>query len=553
MESTTMALFEVNDLTYYYPETRQPALKGLSLDVEEGQFIFVTGPSGSGKTTFARVLSGLVPNFFGGVTGGTVSYKERLMSDLDSRMLHREIGVVLDTPEKQLVMSTVERELAFGPENLGMSPDRIKRRIMETASALGISDHIASRTENLSGGMQQRVALGAVMAMEPRVLILDEPTLHLDPIAAKELVELLKRLRDDLGYTIVLIEQKVETCLPAAERVLFLLGGRLVFDGPPRSFCLWAKEKHANFLPPVTSLFADGGNDWLPLAVNEGRKMLDGKKLIVDDMPRQAVSNGETLAVLKNLSFTYDSGTRALRGIDLTVKRGELLAVLGPNGAGKSTLLKVMCGLLCPSSGASRVDGREIIRCANSEKASLCGYLSQNPDDYLFHESVLEEVGYTLHNLGRFDSARIREQLSMWGIHDLEWQNPRELSAGERQCVALAAATIAEPPLLLLDEPTRGLDPVQKSRLGSLIAEYVKKSNAAAVVVTQDIEFAAEWAARIALFFNGELVAAGTRTEIFNGEPFYSSQISRLFHNILTGVVTLEDARKVMGTWAIYS
>ncbi len=541
-----MAVFEIEDLTYYYPGTDRPAISGLNLNIEEGEFIVLTGPSGSGKTTLARAIGGLVPNFFGGKIGGKVSYKGQSISNLDRRKIHREIGVVTESPEKQLIMSTVERELAFGPENLGMEPERIKRRIMETASSLGISDCLDFQTEELSGGMKQRVVLGAVMAMEPRVLVLDEPTSQLDPVAAKELLELLKRLRDELGYTIFLVEQKIESCLPVADRVLFLDSGRLAFNGPPTGFCLWTKDRCPEFLPPVTRLFADSGHDHLPMAVSEGRRLLRVKSGPVFKQPRRDLPDGEELAELKSVSFNYDNGKRALRRLNLTVRRGEILAVLGPNGAGKTTLLKVITGLLRPSAGTSSVDKKDLFNRSNHEKAALCGYLSQNPDDFLFHESVSEEVGYKLSNLGRDYNQLVDESLRHWRITELALKNPRELSAGEKQCVALAAATIADPPLLLLDEPTRGLDPLQRDQLGARLTDFVKKANAAAVIVTQDIEFAAEWAGRVVLLFNGELVAQGTVAEIFKGDPFYSSQISRLFHNIADGIVTVADARKAL-------
>ena len=541
-----MALFEIENLTYFYPEAERPALDGLTLGIEEGGLTLVTGPSGGGKTTLARALAGLVPEFFGGKIGGTVRYMDKPLRELDSRSLHREIGVVLQDPERQLLMTTVERELAFGPENSGMPPELIKRRVMESASCLGITGLLDRRTAELSGGMQQKVILGAAIAMEPRILILDEPTSQLDPVSAKELLELLVRLRDDCGRTIVLIEQRLEQSLPASDRVIFLETGKIKFDGTPRDYCRKINASDPRFLPPVTRLFSRDCAQDPPLTIRDGRRVLRARGRPAALTVTPPVEHNGRLCEIKNASYTYENGIRALRAINLAVSRGEIVSVLGPNGAGKSTLLKVISGLLRPSRGKVSVAGGEPYGSPNREKAVRCGYLSQNPDDFLFHDTVSEEIGYTLRNLGLPERDAVSRSLSLWGITRLAGRNPRELSAGERQCVALAAATIAAPPILLLDEPSRGLDARLKDLLGKLITAYVRKRDAAAIIVTQDIEFAAEWAGRAVLLFKGEVVADGPKREIFKGEPFYSSQMSRLFHNIAEGIVTLDDAREAL-------
>lgn len=551
-----MTLFDVEKLTYYYPDAPKPALDCVSLSIREGDFLLLTGPSGGGKTTLARALSGLVPSLFGGRIGGRVRYRERDLATLDRRTLHTEIGMVLQDPERQILMTSVARELALGPENLGFPPDVIRRRVMEIAASLGIAGHLGSRTDELSCGLLQRVAVGAILAMGPRALILDEPTSQLDPVASEELLELLKRFHDDLGYTILLIEQRIESCLAAAERVLFLQGGRVDFDGPPRGFCQWAQRAAPHFLPPVSRLLSSDGHASPPLTVREGRAILRSRTLSPHSAPPPVretsgqlhAEKNEPVASLDNVEFAYENTIPALRGIRLAVRRGEILSVIGPNGAGKSTLLKTICGLLLPSRGAIRVMGQDPSTCTNQQRAMTFGYVPQNPSDFLFNESVFDEVGYTLRAIGRYSEEIVRESLARWGITHLSARNPRELSAGERQCVMLAAATIAGPALLLLDEPTRGQDPQIKERLGGQLASLSRDHHTAIIVVTQDIEFAAEWSHRIALLSDGEVIADGPKNAVFDGGPFYSPQLSRLFHGIAEGIVTFADAREALRT-----
>lgn len=521
-----MSLFEVEQLTYYYPGTALPALDRVNLLLDEGELVLVTGPSGGGKTTLARALSGLVPHFFGGTIGGRVGYRGNPLDGLDRRALNAEIGVVTQDPEKQILMRGVERELCFGPENLGLPPEQIARRVMDMAGLLGLSGLLRRRTDELSGGMKQRTVLAAVMAMGARVMILDEPTSQLDPAAADDLRGFLSRARDELGYTILLIEQRLEHCLPMADRVLFIDRGRLNFDGTPRDFRRWAATQAPYVLPRGPGIsFAGSPDDATPRA--SGERCPPPAPGSHAPPPR-----AEPLAELNNVSFTYGGDGPALRGVTLAVGQGEVISILGPNGSGKSTLLKIICGLLPPSRGTVTVAGTKPSQRPNREKAALCGYLSQNPDDFLFHETVFDEVGYTLRNLGRYDEDSVRAALARWGIAHLADRNPRELSAGERQCVALAAATIASPPLLLLDEPTRGQDGRLNEQTGRQFAAFARERNAAVIVVTQDVEFAASWSHRIVLLLDGTIVADRPNRSTPAGAPFDPSQMSSLFRGV---------------------
>lgn len=544
-----MSLFRIEDLTYFYPEADRPALDRVALTLREGEFVLVTGPAGGGKTTLARALGGLVPGFFGGRIGGRVLFRGEPVERIDRRLLHAEVGIVLQDPEKQTLMTRVERELSFGPENLGLPPAVIRRRVRELADCLGIAGRLGARVDELSGGMRQRVTLGAVMATGARALVLDEPTSQLDPVAAEELFSLLSRLRDDLGCTIVLVEQRLERCLSMAERVLFLDGGRPRFDGPPREFCRWAADAAPDFLPPVPGLWARAVGVDPPMTVREGRLLLRRSLPPRVPPPPPSPPHGETVARLDRISFSYGDGAPVLNGVDLDLRRGEVAALLGPNGAGKSTILKLACGLLRPARGTVTLAGADPSRMENRERAALCGYLSQSPDDFLFHDTVTEEIGYTLRALGRDEGGAAAWALASWGLTHLAERNPRELCAGERQCVAIAAAMAARPELLLLDEPTRGQDPRMKALLAGMLSGAAARG-AAVLLVTQDFEFAAECAGRIVLLFDGEIAADGPGGEVFDGGPFYSPQVSRLFRGFAGGVVTRADARRALGTGA---
>lgn len=541
-----MSLFLVEGLSYFYPGAARPALDRVSLTFEEGEFALVTGPSGGGKTTLALSLAGLVPGFFGGKVGGRVLFRGAPVEQIDRRLFHAEVGIVLQDPERQTLMTRVQRELSFGPENLGIPPASVRRRVRELADCLGISNLLDARIEELSGGMRQRVALGAAMAAGAQTLVLDEPTSQLDPVAAEELFSLLARLRDDLGCTIILVEQRLERCLAAAGRVVFLDEGRPRFDGAPQEFCRWAMGAAPEFLPPVPGLWAHGPAGELPLTVREGRVALLRSPLLRSAPPPPAPSAGVTVARLDRVSFAYGDGPPVVHGVSIEARRGEVTAMLGPNGAGKSTLLRLACGLLRPMRGAVLIEETDPARMAYRERAAACGYLTQDPDDFLFHDTVEEEIGYTLRLLGRDWRAAAARALDAWGLSPLACRNPRELSAGERQCVALAAAMATHPRLLLLDEPTRGQDPILKRRLAAMLAAAAAEG-AAILLVTQDLEFAAECAGRAVLLFGGEVAADGPTRAVFDGSPFYSPQLSRLFRGFAEGVATRRDARAALG------
>ncbi|MDD4169739.1 MAG: ABC transporter ATP-binding protein [Desulfotomaculaceae bacterium] len=544
-----MALFEVENLTYYYPDTKAPSLRCVNLAIEEGEFLLIAGGSGSGKSSLARALTGLIPNFYGGKIGGKVSYQNRDIRSWSRQDLAREIGMVFQDPEKQLVMTGVEAEVAFGLENLGLPQDEMFRRVAEVMSFLNLTALKAEFTSTLSGGQKQKLALGSVLAMQPHTLILDEPTSQLAPAAAEEFFHLIKRMNEEMNLTIVLVEQRLDRCFHLADRVVVMANGTIVQDGPPGESAVWLIANDLPFVPPVAALFARVGAPEIPLTVKEGRRLL--KKILCcgntpgtgqEQLKENLIDNdSEPVIEVKNLWFSYPNGREALRDINLLVAPGEFLAVLGENAAGKTTLLKQLVGLLKPNRGKVMIMGRDTRRAATHELAHYTGYLPQNPNDFLFQDTVEEELRFTLANLNLPDKGRVEQLLGRLGLIQHRHANPRDLSSGERQRVALAAVMVATPQLLVLDEPTRCIDYGMKATLGNWLQE-IAAGGTAVVMVTHDVDFAAEYACRVVMLFDGRIAFDGPKHAALGSSMFYSPQIGRIFRGMDNNVLTLREA-----------
>ena len=577
-----MSLYKVENLIYYYPDREQPALEGISLTIEDGEFVLVAGGSGSGKSSLARALAGLLPDFYGGRFGGRIYFKGQDLRKMDRRRLAREVGMVFQDPEKQLVMTTVEAEIAFGLENLGLPEKEMFRRAAEVMSFLDLAKIRKEALVNLSGGEKQKVVLGAVLAMQPQVLICDEPTSQLDPVAAEDFLNLAKRLNEEMGITVVLIEQRLDRCFHLADRVLFMENGRILKDAPPEQAARWARQRGFPFTPPVTRFFAILGSGSVPVTIKEGRKQL---RLYLNGgafsgVARPGPASGETgrepadsrrpekqernkgfsgpketpfgagkktdgekppLVELRNVWFVYPNGKEALQEVSLQVRGGEFAAVLGENGAGKSTLLKVMAGLLKPTRGKILPDKRDGRPVAEKNKGGQVAFLAQNPNDYLFQDTVEDELLFTLNNFGLPDDGIVNELLETLQLSRYRRANPRDLSSGERLRVALASVLVTRPRLILLDEPTRGVDCRLKEELGGILQTLAAKG-AAVLLVTHDVEFAAEYASRVIMMFAGRVINDGSKLEVLEKSLFFSTQMGKLCRGFATGVTTIKEA-----------
>jgi energy-coupling factor transporter ATP-binding protein EcfA2 len=549
-----LPLFKVENLTYFYPETEKAALRDINLEIGEGEFVLVAGGSGSGKSSLARVLAGLIPDFYGGRIGGKASFQGRDIRTMDRRMLGREVGMVFQDPEKQIVQTHLEAEIAFGLENLGLDNEEMLRRVAEVISFMDLEQIRGAFTANLSGGQKQKLALASVLAMQPRVLVLDEPTSQLDPVAAEDILNLVKRLNEEMGFTVIMIEQRLERCYHLADRVLLLEQGSITCDGSARDVALKTIKGCTPFVPPVARFFAGLDVPSVPLTVKEGRKLL--RSYLKEEKPAggmQAVSGissvctsgltGQRSAVcLKNLWFTYPGGQEVLKDVSLDIKEGEFVAVLGENGAGKSTLLRQLTGMLKPDRGSVEVLGRDMSRNGFKEIRRHTAYLSQNPNDYLFQDTVEDELLFTLKNFGLEETAAAGEMLEKFHLSRHRRTNPRDLSSGERQRVALASVLVTGPSLIILDEPTRGVDFRLKAELGRLLQQETEKGHTV-IVVTHDVEFAAEYAARAVMMFAGRIVSDGEKHEVLGKSVFYSPQMGKMCRGICDGVLTFAEAQ----------
>jgi energy-coupling factor transporter ATP-binding protein EcfA2 len=500
---------------YRYPGEAVAALEDVSFELWPGEFCLLAGLSGHGKSTLLRAACGLVPHFNGGTFSGRVSLAGLSTREHGPARLGESVGALFQDPETQLVTSTVRAELSLALESRGQRPAAVARGVEEVALALGIDQLLDRSTYELSGGEKQRVALGAALAGRPPVVLLDEPTSQLDPVAGDELVGLLRRLNQEWETTILLAEHRLERCLTAADRVISLEGGRIAHDGDPRSFLAWAARRAPALQTPGAKLFTLAGLDPPPVGVREARAALRRDGLL--PLPESAVNpkappkprrrsrrDGGALE-MRGVWHELRAGPAILRGVTLAVRAGESVALMGRNGAGKSTLLRHAAGLLEPTRG--RV-----------ERAGRVALLLQNPGDYFLHDRVGAEV-----------SPRALQAAGLAGLAE---RHPRDLSCGERQRLALAIVAGeedgGEPPCVVaLDEPTRGMDREAKAELAAELQRRARGGQAV-IVATHDPEFAAACARRAVLLADGRVIADGEARELLAGGWYFATETSRI-------------------------
>jgi energy-coupling factor transporter ATP-binding protein EcfA2 len=548
------AIAQFTGVTYTYPGATRPALRDVTLSIRPAEVILLLGGSGSGKSTLLRALNGLVPHFHGGTFAGRVTVDEFDTRTARPHDLAHRVGLVFQDPENQAVMTTVEREIAFGLENLGVASSAITRLVEEALISLGLSHLRHAPLAELSGGELQKVALAAVIATQPHLLLLDEPTSQLDPVSSEELLSAIRRLSEDTGATIVLAEHRVERCLHLATRVIYMEDGVVLVDAAPQDFAGWAVSTRRELLPPVARLFArrlngqaaaSAADGHLPLTVKDARHMLD----VVDGVvPRRReaeprVLPGDVVLRADKLAVGYERDAPLLEGVSLELRRGELVALMGENGAGKSTLVRHFNGLLKPFRGSVRLLGKDVSTLSVAEAARSCALLGQNPNDYFVRDTVAAEIDLTLEHLqlegaGRDElAARIVDELDLAGLLQ---RDPRDLSGGERTRVALAAVACGDPALVVLDEPTRGMDPTHKSELARTLRRWVADGRCV-LVVTHDVEFAARCATRVLVLGDGGVLADGPADDVLNGALFFSTQVNRLLRHALPGVLNEDE------------
>ena len=514
-------MIRLENVTYAYPAAA-PAVADLSWSADAGDFVLVTGPSGGGKSTLLRLLNGLVPHFYGGRFGGRVRVAGRDPVALGPAGMSAAVGFVFQNPEAQAVVPVVEEELAFGLENAGLPPPVMRRRVEEVLDLLGIV-HLRRRTlATLSGGERQRVALAAVLAMQPPVLALDEPTSQLDPLAAEEVLTAVERLNSDLGVTVVLAEHRLERVIGHAGQLLYLPG----VPAPPLAGPLRECLRAVPHVPPLIDLARRLGWQPLPLTIREGRRLAATYQPAPPPRSAPPPARGDPPALAcRGLTFAYGRSP-LLRDLELRVEQGELVALMGRNGSGKTTLLRLVMGLLRPQTGRLRVCGQDVARLDTAQLAQSIGYIPQESQQLLFSDTVQAELAFTR----RYHPAAgpAGPLLQALDLIDLADRHPRDLSVGEQARVALAAILAGEPRLLLLDEPTRGLDYAHKADLvRHLLA--LRAAGVAILLATHDVELVARCADRVIILGDGEIVADGPPRAILAGSLTFSPQINRLF------------------------
>jgi energy-coupling factor transport system ATP-binding protein len=530
-------------LSYRYGQGSRLALDGVELSVEPGEFAVVCGRSGSGKSTLLRAACGLVPHFHGGQVEGELEVAGLDVRSHGPAELAAVVGLVAQEPEAQVVSTTVRAEIELPLELRGAAPAARSRAVEEVSLALAIDELLDRTTDTLSGGELQRVALAATLATRPRLVLLDEPTSQLDPVAGDELISLLRRLNEEWGVSVLLGEHRLERCLAAADRVIALVHGRLGFDGAPRAFLDWALEADPALATPGARLLRGAGQP-PPASVLDARRTLSASALapaVRQPVPGEASrdvwreaprSSGVALAA-RGLWVELGDGderTEALRGLDLRVSRGERIALMGRNGAGKSTLLRAAAGLIEPLRG-------------RIEAAGAVALLPQRPSDLFVAERVGDEL--------RGEAGT--EALRRFGLEGLAGSDPRDLSGGERQRLALAIALAGRdtpdsdlPGALLLDEPTRGMDRARKGELSELMLSLADQGMAV-VIATHDVEFAVTFADRVVLLGRGEVVADGSPTELLAGGWYFSTEVARILDG---AAVTVEEGVRILRTGA---
>jgi energy-coupling factor transport system ATP-binding protein len=517
-------LIRFDQVSVTYAGADRPTLRDLTFEVPEGELCLVVGPTGSGKSTLLRCINGLVPHFTGGLLTGDVTVDGRSTREHRPRDLSDIVGFVGQDPVAGFVTESVEDELAYGMESLGVAPDVMRKRVEETLDLLGLADVRARPLSTLSGGQQQRVAIGSVLTTHPRALVLDEPTSALDPQAAEEVLATLQRLVHDLGLTVVLAEHRLERVVQYADQVLLVPGGgEPVVIGEPTE--LMAVSPIA---PPVVELGRLAGWHPLPLSVRDARRRaaeLRGRLAGQEAPGHPRSGQGGVLAETRHLVVRFGPKV-AVDGVGCAWSSGEVVALMGRNGAGKSTLLKALTGLVRPTSGSVRAGGLDPVGVKASELVRAVGLVPQNPSDILYAESVVDECGQADRDAG-VDSGSCRALLTELAPDIEDEAHPRDLSEGQRLILALCVVLTAAPPLLLLDEPTRGLDYAAKRRLVTVVRRLAGSGHGV-VLATHDVELVAELANRVMVMAEGEVVADGPTPEVVVSSPAFAPQVSKI-------------------------
>lgn len=538
-----MESFEFKHVVYSYPEQEQKALDDISLSIPKGAFVILCGPSGCGKSTLLRHLKTcLTPH---GVFSGTIFFQGIPLQQVDDRTQAKEIGFVLQSPDNQVVTDKVWHELAFGLESLGYDTPTIRRRVAEMASFFGIENWFYKNVNELSGGQKQLLSLASVMAMQPSVLVLDEPTSQLDPIAAADFLSVLGKINRELGTTIILTEHRLEEAFPYATQAVVMEKGRIVCDGPPQNVGIELKRRGSGmFLAMPTAMRVWAGIDTdlaCPMTVRDGSDFLTelAKEKSLEHLPKAVIPprSDEVVLECRDIWFRYEKESPdVIKGLNFSLKKGEFYTLLGGNGTGKTTALKVLAGLRTAYRGEVHVRG-------------TLGHLPQNPQCLFVKRTVREDL-YQVFQGKKIAKSQQDQRVSyvaeLCGLMEFLDRHPYDISGGEQQRTALAKVLLMQPDILLLDEPTKGFDAEFKVTFAGILKQLLQ-TGIGILMVSHDIAFCAEYAHRCGLFFDGGIVTEGTPREFFSGNSFYTTPANRMARHLLPQAITVSDVLRCCG------
>ena len=534
-----MAQIKIDNVSFSYPHEAMPVLQNIELEVQQGEFVVIIGQSGCGKSTLLRQMKReLRPN---GDISGAIYYEGRALDELSEEEASTHIGYVLQQPENQIVTDKVWHELAFGLENLGLETQTVRRRVAEISNFFGIHNWFHQKTVQLSGGQKQLLNLASVMVMQPKVLLLDEPTSQLDPIAAVEFLQTLKRLNTELGLTVIIVEHRLEEVLPIADRVAVMEKGTIIYDGRPNQILQGLPENHPMIkaLPTAIKIYHGlQGKGKAPVTIREGQRWLTEnstvEKRVLQDEPS---INSKVILEAKDVAFRYEkSGPDIVEHFNVKIKQGEFFSIIGGNGAGKSTALALLAGLQKPYRGQLLINGQKQKGSRGKEWKSVL-LLPQDPKTLFVEKTVQLEI-HQLKNHPAYLCEKQDEIIELLNLQPILHRHPYDCSGGEQQRIALAKLLLLNPSILLLDEPTKGLDAYAKEELGNMLVQLQETT---VVMVTHDIEFSAKYSDRCALFFDRNLVSEGTPRAFYSGNNFYTTAAHRISKGMLTDAITYED------------
>lgn len=552
-----MAHFQIEDLTFSYPTTSRKALDGVDLNIERGEYVTLCGKSGCGKTTLLRHLKTVLTPY--GKRQGSILFEGRLLGEVDEREQSAQIGYVMQNPDNQIVTDKVWHELAFGLESLGRDQKTIRLRVAEMASYFGIQTWFHKDVNELSGGQKQLLNLASIMAMQPTVLVLDEPTSQLDPIAAADFLNTVRKINLELGTTVIISEHRLEEVFPCADRVVVMDQGRVVANDAPRSIGEHLKGEGSDMfvaLPsPVQIFYGTGSTGVCPLTVREGRKWLteyfDDQDCEFKTKPDERELSEEAVFVveLKDVWFRYGKDLPdVLKGLSMKVPKDELFAIVGGNGTGKSTTLKAICNICKPYRGKVLINGKRIDAYKDSELFhGGLAMLPQDPQSLFVKKTVREDLQEMLLHDGH--SAQEKERIitdiaEKCEVTDLLEAHPYDLSGGEQQRAALAKVMLCEPKILLLDEPTKGIDNFFKIKLASIL-DKLKANGVTIIMVSHDVEFCAKYADSVSMFFDGSIITTNTPRHFFSSNSFYTTAANRMSRHMFENAITNEDVMEL--------